>query len=80
MVCFDGAGLLVVYADPNGKYIEYWVSEGADELNSHVARKTGTLFIMLLLTRLYVNCSDLLCSFLSSARLSGPLLSPELGE
>lgn len=43
-VCFDGTGLLVVYTDPNGKYIEYWVSEGADELNSQVDENGNPLY------------------------------------
>jgi len=32
--CMNGVGLLVVYADEEGKYIEYWVNEGCDMLNS----------------------------------------------
>ncbi|HII80987.1 MAG TPA: DUF3344 domain-containing protein [Methanosarcina sp.] len=43
-VCFDGAGLLIVYTDPSGKYIEYWVSEGADELNSQVDENGNPLY------------------------------------
>lgn len=43
-VCFDGAGLLIVYTDPNGKYIEYWVSEGADELNSQIDENGNPLY------------------------------------
>lgn len=43
-VCFDGAGLLIVYADQNGKYIEYWVGEGADELNSQVDENGNPLY------------------------------------
>lgn len=43
-VCFDGAGLLIVYTDPNGKYIEYWVSEGADMLNSQVDENSNPLY------------------------------------
>ncbi|AKB79407.1 Cell surface glycoprotein [Methanosarcina horonobensis HB-1 = JCM 15518] len=43
-VCFDGAGLLIVYTDPNGKYIEYWVSEGADMLNSQVDENDNPLY------------------------------------
>jgi len=34
--CIDGVGLLVVYADEQGKYIEYWINEGCDMLNSQV--------------------------------------------
>jgi len=34
--CMDGVGLLVVYADEQGKYIEYWINEGCDMLNSQV--------------------------------------------
>ena len=30
--CMDGIGLLVVYEDPNGKEVEYWINEGADIL------------------------------------------------
>jgi len=43
-VCFDGVGLLIVYTDPNGKYIEYWVGEGADELNSQVDENGNPLY------------------------------------
>ncbi len=32
--CMNGVGLLVVYTDEEGKYIEYWVNEGCDMLNS----------------------------------------------
>lgn len=35
-VCIGGAGLLIVYTDPNGKDIEYWINEGADELDSQM--------------------------------------------
>jgi hypothetical protein len=34
--CMDGVGLLVVYADEQGKYIQYWINEGCDMLNSQV--------------------------------------------
>jgi len=40
--CMDGVGLLVVYADEQGKYIEYWINEGCDMLNSQV-EDDGTL-------------------------------------
>jgi len=30
----NGLGLRVVYTDPNGKDIEYWVNEGCDVLSS----------------------------------------------
>ena len=43
-VCFDGVVLLLVYTDPNGKYLEYWVSEGADELNSQVDENGNPLY------------------------------------
>ncbi len=32
--CMNGVGLLVVYTDEEGNYIEYWVNEGCDMLNS----------------------------------------------
>ena len=32
--CMNGVGLLVVYTDEQGKYIEYWINEGCDMLNS----------------------------------------------
>lgn len=35
-VCLDGVGLLIVYTDPKGKDIEYWIGEGADMLNSQM--------------------------------------------
>ncbi len=34
--CMDGIGLLVVYTDANGKYIEYWINEGCDILSSQM--------------------------------------------
>lgn len=33
-VCMDGVGLLIVYNDPNGQQIEYWINEGADMLST----------------------------------------------
>ena len=33
-VCMDGIGLLIVYNDPNGQQIEYWINEGADMLST----------------------------------------------
>ena len=33
-VCMDGLGLLVVYEDPNGQIMEYWINEGADMLST----------------------------------------------
>ena len=39
--CMDGIGLLVVYTDANGKYIEYWVNEGCDILSSQM-KNDGT--------------------------------------
>ena len=32
----DGVGLLVVYTEPNGDEIEYWIAEGCDLLSSQV--------------------------------------------
>lgn len=32
----DGVGLLVVYTEPNGNEIEYWIAEGCDLLSSQV--------------------------------------------
>jgi hypothetical protein len=43
-ICMDGIGLLIVYTDPNGKDIEYWISEGADELNSQVDEDGNPLY------------------------------------
>lgn len=34
--CMDGIGLVIVYADANGKNIEYWVNEGCDILSSQM--------------------------------------------
>jgi hypothetical protein len=68
-VCFDGAGLLVVYADPNGKYIEYWVSEGADELNSQVDENGNPLY--------YATPDQTICELLRPA-LQLPVLSATL--
>jgi len=33
-VCMDGIGLLIVYSDPAGQQIEYWINEGADMLST----------------------------------------------
>ena len=33
-VCMDGIGLLIVYSDPSGQQIEYWINEGADMLST----------------------------------------------
>jgi len=33
-VCMDGIGLLIVYSDPGGQQIEYWINEGADILST----------------------------------------------
>ncbi|AKB29114.1 Cell surface glycoprotein [Methanosarcina siciliae C2J] len=43
-VCFDGVGLLIVYTDPNGKYMEYWIGEGAEELNSQMDENGNPLY------------------------------------
>ena len=32
--CMDGLGLLVVYEDPSGHVVEYWINEGADMLST----------------------------------------------
>jgi hypothetical protein len=32
--CMDGLGMLVVYEDPNGQIMEYWINEGADMLST----------------------------------------------
>jgi hypothetical protein len=32
--CIDGVGLLVVFENPNGQTIEYWINEGADMINT----------------------------------------------
>lgn len=42
--CMDGVGLLIVYTDPDGKDIEYWISEGADELNSQMDENGNPLY------------------------------------
>ncbi|MCG7850869.1 MAG: DUF3344 domain-containing protein, partial [ANME-2 cluster archaeon] len=33
--CMDGLGLLVVYEDPNGQVVEYWINEGADIISTY---------------------------------------------
>jgi len=43
-VCIDGVGLLIVYTDANGKDIEYWINEGADELNSQMDENGNPLY------------------------------------
>jgi hypothetical protein len=32
--CMDGLGLLVVYEDPGGQVVEYWINEGADMIST----------------------------------------------
>ena len=32
--CMDGLGLLVVYEDPSGQVVEYWINEGADMIST----------------------------------------------
>jgi hypothetical protein len=42
--CIDGVGLLIIYTDPDGKDIEYWINEGADELNSQMDENGNPLY------------------------------------
>ncbi|WP_255335469.1 DUF3344 domain-containing protein [Methanosarcina sp. KYL-1] len=42
--CIDGVGLLIIYTDPNGKDLEYWISEGADLLNSQLDKNGNPEF------------------------------------
>jgi|GEM_PF-399336 len=58
-VCFDGVGLLLVYTDPNGKYIEYWIGEGADELNSQLDESGNPLY--------YTTSNQTICEMLRPA-------------
>jgi hypothetical protein len=55
-ICFDGVGLLVVYEDPNGKDIEYWINEGADELNSQLDENGNPLY--------YASSNQTICEML----------------
>jgi hypothetical protein len=32
--CMDGLGLLVVYEDPSGQVVDYWINEGADMIST----------------------------------------------
>lgn len=43
-VCIEGVGLLIVYEDPDGRNIEYWINEGADELNSQMDENGSPLY------------------------------------
>ena len=56
-ICFDGVGLLIVYEDPNGKDIEYWISEGADMLNSQTDENGNPLY--------YVTPNQTICEMLT---------------
>lgn len=55
-VCIDGVGLLIVYTDPNGKDIEYWINEGADELNSQMDENGNPLY--------YATSNETICEML----------------
>jgi hypothetical protein len=55
--CIDGIGLLIVYTDPNGNDIEYWISEGADELNSQMDENGNPLY--------YASPNQTICDMLS---------------
>jgi hypothetical protein len=55
-VCIDGAGLLIVYSDPNGKDVEYWINEGADMLDSQMDENGNPLY--------YATPSDTICELL----------------
>lgn len=68
-VCFDGVGLLIVYTDPNGKYIEYWIGEGADELNSQIDENGNPLY--------YATSNQTICEMLRPT-LQLPVLSATL--
>jgi len=39
--CMDGLGLLVVYEDPNGQVVEYWINEGADIISTQKPASGG---------------------------------------
>ena len=39
--CMDGLGLLVVYEDPNGQVVEYWINEGADFISTQKPASGG---------------------------------------
>jgi hypothetical protein len=56
-VCIDGVGLLVVYTDPEGRDIEYWINEGTDELNSQVDENGNPLY--------YTTSNETICEMLS---------------
>lgn len=55
-VCIDGVGLLIVYTDPKGKDIEYWINEGAEELNSQVDENGNPLY--------YASSNETICEML----------------
>jgi hypothetical protein len=55
-ICFDGVGLLIVYTDPNGKDIEYWINEGADMLDSQMDENGNPLY--------YATTNDTICELL----------------
>ncbi|AKB50436.1 Cell surface glycoprotein [Methanosarcina barkeri str. Wiesmoor] len=55
-VCIDGVGLLIVYMDSNGKDIEYWINEGADELNSQIDESGNPLY--------YATSNETICEML----------------
>jgi hypothetical protein len=68
-VCIDGVGLLIIYEDPDGKYIEYWINEGADELNSQLDTNGNPLY--------YATSNQTICEMLRPA-LQLPVLNATL--
>ena len=65
--CMDGLGLLVVYEDPNGQVVEYWINEGADIISSQKPASGGLTPEEATVTSLFQGSVDL--SNVDSAQL-----------
>ena len=65
--CMDGLGLLVVYEDPSGQVIEYWINEGADMISTQKPASGGLTPEEATVTSLFQGSVDL--GNVDSARL-----------
>ena len=65
--CMDGLGLLVVYEDPNGQVVEYWINEGADVISTQKPASGGLTPEEATVTSLFQGSVDL--SNVESAQL-----------
>ena len=68
-VCIDGVGLLIVYTNPDGKDVEYWINEGSDELNSQMDENGKPLY--------YATPNETICEMIKPT-LQSPVRSATL--